>query len=330
MTFYAIDMGHCPKSTGANGYLNELTEDRKIGKALMAELKARGHKVIDVTPDDSASEWLTGRANRANAAGADFFVSIHLNAGGGTGTEVLTTTNSGAKTEAARVSATLAKALGLRDRGRKNRDNVTVIKKTKMPAMLVEVCFVDTKQDAEAYWKLGAEGVALAIANGLLNENASKTSVATTVANKVQSVVKPAASNKAASYDDTPDDVKEVQTYMNKKYNSGLAVDGDFGKLTKAAIVKEVQKLIGTTADGMFGKNSKAAWGSRCIKKGSKGELVRLVQMMLVCRGYSIGSAGADADCGSKTVAAIKRYQQKNGLSADGVCGKNTAAKLFA
>lgn len=330
MTFYAIDMGHCPKSTGANGYLNELTEDRKIGKALMAELKARGHKVIDVTPDDSASEWLTGRANRANAAGADFFVSIHLNAGGGTGTEVLTTTNSGAKTEAARVSATLAKALGLRDRGRKNRDNVTVIKKTKMPAMLVEVCFVDTKQDAEAYWKLGAEGVALAIANGLLNENASKTSVATTVANKVQSVVKPAASNKAASYDDTPDDVKEVQTYMNKKYNSGLAVDGDFGKLTKAAIVKEVQKLIGTTADGMFGKNSKAAWGSRCVKKGSKGELVRLVQMMLVCRGYSIGSAGSDADCGSKTVAAIKRYQQKNGLSADGICGKNTAAKLFA
>lgn len=330
MAFYAVDMGHCPKSTGANGYLNELTEDRKIGAALIKELQARGHKVIDVTPADSASEWLTGRANRANAAGADFFVSIHLNAGGGTGTEVLTTTNSGAKTEAARVSATLAKALGLRDRGRKNRDNVTVIKKTKMPAMLVEVCFVDTKQDAEAYWKLGAEGVALAIANGLLNENASKTSVATTVANKVQSVVKPAASNKAASYDDTPDDVKEVQTYMNKKYNSGLAVDGDFGKLTKAAIVKEVQKLIGTTADGMFGKNSKAAWGSRCIKKGSKGELVRLVQMMLVCRGYSIGSAGADADCGSKTVAAIKRYQQKNGLSADGVCGKNTAAKLFA
>lgn len=324
-----VDMGHCPKSSGANGYLNELTEDRKIGAALIKELQARGHKVIDVTPPDSAAESLTGRANRANAAGADFFVSIHLNAGRGTGTEVLTTTNSGAKTEAARVSATLAKALGLRDRGRKNRDNVTVIKKTKMPAMLVEVCFVDTKQDADAYNKLGAEGVAVAIANGLLNENASKTSVTTTVANKVTSVVtkKPAAS---ASYDTTPDDVSEVQTYMNKKYNSGLAVDGDFGKLTKAAIVKEVQKLIGTSADGVFGRNSKAAWGSRCVKKGSKGELVRLVQMMLVCRGYSIGSAGSDADCGSATVAAIKRYQRNNGLSQDGVAGKNTAAKLFA
>jgi len=326
----AVDMGHCPKSTGANGYLNELVEDRKIGAALIKELKARGHKVIDVTPADHAGEWLTGRANRANAAGADFFVSIHLNAGGGTGTEVLTTSASGAKTIAARTSATLAKALGLRDRGRKNRDNVTVIKATKMPAMLVEVCFVDTKADAEAYWKLGADGVALAIANGIDGTNVSKPSVSATVANKVQSVVKPAASNKAPSYDDTPDDVREVQTYMNKKYNSGLAVDGDFGKLTKAAIVKQVQKLIGTSADGIFGKNSKAAWGSRCVKKGSKGDLVRLVQMMLICRGYSIGSAGADGDCGAKTVAAIKRYQQKNGLSADGICGKNTVAKLFA
>ena len=326
----AVDMGHCPKSTGANGYLNELVEDRKIGAALIKELKARGHEVVDVTPADHAGEWLTGRANRANAAGVDFFVSIHLNAGGGTGTEVLTTSNSGAKAIAARTSATVAKALGLRDRGRKDRNNVTVIKATKMPAMRVEVCFVDTKQDAEAYWKLGAEGVALAIANGIDGTNASKTSVSTTVSNKVESVVKPAASNKASSYDDTPDDVREVQTYMNKKYNSGLAVDGDFGRLTKAAIVKEVQKLIGTSADGIFGKNSKAAWGSRCVKKGSKGELVRLVQMMLICRGYSIGSAGSDADCGAKTVAAIKRYQQKNGLSADGICGKNTAAKLFA
>lgn len=329
--YIAVDMGHCPKSTGANGYLNELTEDRKIGAALIKELQARGHKVIDVTPADSAGEWLTGRANRANAAGVDFFVSIHLNAGGGTGTEVLTTSNSGAKAIAARTSTTVAKALGLRDRGRKDRNNVTVIKATKMPAMLVEVCFVDTKKDAEAYWKLGAEGVALAIANGIDGTNATKTSVATTVVDKVVSVVaEKSASTSSASYDATPDDVREVQTYMNKEYNSGLAVDGDFGPKTKAAIVKQVQKLIGTSADGIFGKNSKAAWGSRCIKKGSKGELVRLVQMMLVCRGYSIGSAGADADCGSKTVAAIKRYQQKNGLSADGIAGKNTAAKLFA
>lgn len=84
----AVDMGHCPKSTGAVGYLNELDEDRKIGRALIAELKARGHGVVDVTPADSAAESLSGRAQRVNAAGADFFASIHLNAGGGTGTEV--------------------------------------------------------------------------------------------------------------------------------------------------------------------------------------------------------------------------------------------------
>ena len=327
--YIAVDMGHCPKSTGANGYLNELTEDRKIGKALITELKGRGHKVIDVTPADSAAESLTGRANRANAAGVDLFVSVHLNAGKGTGTEVLTTSTSGAKEMAARVSATVAKALGLRDRGRKNRDNVTVIKVTSMPAMLVEVCFVDTEQDAEAYKKLGAEGVALAIANGIDDTSATKPSTITTVVNKVVETVKPAASNKATSYDSTPDDVYEIQSYMNKNYNSGLAVDGSFGPKTKAAIVKEVQKIIGTTADGSFGPNSKKAWGSRVVKKGSTGNLVRLVQMMLVCRGYSVGSAGCDGDCGAKTAAAIKSYQTKNKLEADSKCGKNTAAKLF-
>ena len=146
----AVDMGHCPKSTGANGYLNELKETRRIGAALIAELKARGHEVIDVTPADSEAESLSGRARRANAAKADFFASIHLNAGGGTGVEVYTTHNSGAIDEAKATSAALAEVLGLKNRGHKTA-RFTVLVKTSMPAMLVETCFVDTAKDAEAY-----------------------------------------------------------------------------------------------------------------------------------------------------------------------------------
>lgn len=138
------------------------------------------------------------------------------------------------------------------------------------------------------------------------------------------------STSSSSSYDTTPDDIREIQTYMNKVYGSGLTVDGIYGKNTKKAIVIQVQKLIGTSADGIFGSNSKSAWGSRCIKNGSKGDLVRLVQMMLVCRGYSVGSAGCDADCGSGTVSGIKSFQKKNGLSVDGIAGKNTAYKLFA
>ena len=57
--------------------------------------------------------------------------------------------------------------MGLRNRGHKTA-NFTVLAKTNMPAMLVEVCFVDTKADADAYRKTGVEAVAAAIAYGIV------------------------------------------------------------------------------------------------------------------------------------------------------------------
>lgn len=139
----------------------------------------------------------------------------------------------------------------------------------------------------------------------------------------------PAASTTDNGYDKTPDTVVEIQRYMNRVYGYSLAEDDDFGPKTKAAIVKEVQRIIGTKVDGDFGPNSKASWGSRVIQYGSKGNLARLSQMMLICRGYSVGSAGADADFGTDSCAGLYKYQKNNGLTADKQLGKNTAAKLF-
>ena len=149
--------------------------------------------------------------------------------------------------------------------------------------------------------------------------NGSKSSVSTNIISLV-----------TKKYDSTPDDITEIQTYMNKHYKANLEEDGIAGPLTRKAIIKQIQKLVGTAADGVFGPNSKKAWGGRCVKKGSKGDIVRLVQMMLVCRGYSVGSAGCDGDCGTQTVNAIKKYQAANGLEKDGSCGPLTIAKLLA
>ena len=63
------------------------------------------------------------------------------------------------------------------------------------------------------------------------------------------------------------------------------------------------------------------------IKSGSRGELVALVQRMLNEKGYSCGSA--DGIFGTKTESAVKSYQRAKGLSADGIVGNNTYAKLF-
>ena len=137
----------------------------------------------------------------------------------------------------------------------------------------------------------------------------------------------PAPSKPTTTKVTTPKTIKECQQYLNQTYSAGLSVDGIYGPATKKAIVKAVQKAIGTTADGIFGANSKAKWST--IHRGDSGEKVRLTQIMLVCKGYSVGSYGCDGDCGSGTINGVMSFQRKNGLSADGLAGKNTAMKLF-
>lgn len=63
------------------------------------------------------------------------------------------------------------------------------------------------------------------------------------------------------------------------------------------------------------------------IKRGSRGELVALVQLMLHEKGYSCGSA--DGIFGTNTEKAVEKYQRAKGLSVDGIVGNNTYAKLF-
>ena len=64
------------------------------------------------------------------------------------------------------------------------------------------------------------------------------------------------------------------------------------------------------------------------IKRGSKGEVVELVQRMLNEKGYACGSA--DGIFGAKTESAVRSYQKAKGLSVDGIVGDNTYAKLLA
>lgn len=61
-------------------------------------------------------------------------------------------------------------------------------------------------------------------------------------------------------------------------------------------------------------------------KRGSTGSEVRQIQQKLIQWGYMTGSV--DGIYGSKTEAAVKRFQQKNGLTADGIAGSATLAKM--
>lgn len=157
-----INAGHTKfgKGTGAVGKLNESIETRIIAYRVMELLTASNHEIIPAVFDRSDNN-LKEAVDLSNDA--DLFVSIHLNAGGGTGSEVYTW--QGKETSKAKNVLTNLSSLGFKNRGIKDGSDLYVIKKTKCESMLIEVCFVDNDNDFKIY---DAEKIAAAIARSLL------------------------------------------------------------------------------------------------------------------------------------------------------------------
>lgn len=70
------------------------------------------------------------------------------------------------------------------------------------------------------------------------------------------------------------------------------------------------------------------AYGNLTI--GSRGDEVKKLQQYLIDAGYDIGSYGLDGVYGNDTANAVKKYQQDNGLTVDGIAGNNTLSKLYS
>lgn len=92
---------------------------------------------------------LTQRTNAANSWGADYFLSIHINAGGGTGFESYVYPEAGAPTTTyqSTIHAEVLKLNELTDRGKKQSD-LHVLRESTMPALLTENGFIDNAYDA--------------------------------------------------------------------------------------------------------------------------------------------------------------------------------------
>ena len=62
---------------------------------------------------------------------------------------------------------------------------------------------------------------------------------------------------------------------------------------------------------------------------GDRGDSVRKLQQSLINAGYDVGSTGADGIYGQRTQDAVRRYQQAQGIDADGVFGEWTQGRLY-
>lgn len=124
------------------------------------------------------------------------------------------------------------------------------------------------------------------------------------------------------------------------------AVDGIFGTGTAVAVTT-FQRANGLTADGVAGPktltqlysaNAKgpgalatqapaatAAPTATTLKSGDKGDAVKAMQQRLVTLGYL---TAADGIYGPRTYSAVVNFQKRNGLTADGIAGKQTLSRL--
>lgn len=174
MSKFLISVGHTSSGNtgcGAVGFLNESDCTRQIAPLVVSKLQSLGHTAVKLQVDNSDAKDYVKRTSQANSQGGDYFVEIHLNAGGGTGCEVLTTSGSSAGSLAAKVSLSISNKLGIANRGHKTTSGLYVLNHTSMPAILIECCFVDNSIDYNAY---NADKIANAIVEGLTGESISK------------------------------------------------------------------------------------------------------------------------------------------------------------
>ena len=134
----------------------------------------------------------------------------------------------------------------------------------------------------------------------------------------------------------TGSDVKDLQTKLKKLGYYDAYVDGDYGDTTVAA-VKAFQKKYNLTADGIAGKetlkkldsvyeNANSAKDDDSLRMGDSGSAVKNLQTKLKKLGYYSGTV--DSTFGSGTYTAVRAFQKKYNLTADGVAGSETLKKL--
>lgn len=123
----------------------------------------------------------------------------------------------------------------------------------------------------------------------------------------------------------------KILQYLLNWYGANLSVDGVFGGGTERA-VREFQRSNNLTTDGIVGRNT---WNkllnlnpsSEVLRRGSESSAVLFLQRLLLSYLYPI--TNLDGDFGPETERVVRAFQTENGLSVDGIVGRNTWQALF-
>lgn len=171
MAKVVMDAGHGGSDPGAvSDGRQEKDDNLALALAVGSILAENGVDVVYTRTDDTY-ETPFQKAQKGNQEGADLFISIHRNSSPEkdqySGVETLLYDESGIKKELAEnINRELAKE-GFQNLGIRERPGLVVLRRTRMPAALIEVGFINTQADNELLDQ-NFDGVVRAIADGIL------------------------------------------------------------------------------------------------------------------------------------------------------------------
>lgn len=327
-----LDAGHGGADAGAVG-ANRLYEKNlvlKIQQYLISYLNSTySDFTIKTTRTTDTFLSLSQRASQANSWGADAFMSIHVNAGGGTGYEdyVYRSASNASKAFQSIVHGQVQPTLlsyNHPNRGRKSA-NYAVLRLTNMPAVLTEIAFIDNSTDAallqnEAFLKSMGESYAKGIAVYL---NLPRRAVPTPNPNPSPSEPGP-------------------KTYMIKQGDTLYSIAQKYGITVQA--LQEANTGLSDPLTLQVGKTIVIPSGTSptptlpseqyplpngILKQGDSGEAVKQLQRALNAVNFKVGSV--DGIYGVQTKDAVRRFQLVYlPYDVDGIYGPQTKNKLAA
>ncbi|MEH6839305.1 N-acetylmuramoyl-L-alanine amidase [Priestia megaterium] len=329
-----LDAGHGGADAGAVG-ANGLYEKNlvlKIQQYLISYLNSTySDFTIKTTRTTDTFLSLSQRASQANSWGADAFMSIHVNAGGGTGYEdyVYRSASNASKAFQSIVHGQVQPTLlsyNHPNRGRKSA-NYAVLRLTNMPAVLTEIAFIDNSTDAallqnETFLKSMGESYAKGIAVYL---NLPRRAVPTPNPNPSPSEPGP-------------------KTYMIKQGDTLYSIAQKYGITVQA--LQEANTGLSDPLTLQVGKTIVIPSGTSptptptlpseqyplpngILKQGDSGEAVKQLQRALNAVNFKVGSV--DGIYGVQTKDAVRRFQLVYlPYDVDGIYGPQTKNKLAA
>ena len=309
--------------TVGNGNIRGYARPKYTGSS--TSTPSTGKSVEEVAREVLAGKWGNGddRKNRLEAAGYNYLqVQAKVN-------ELSTPTTSKSIEQVAKE--VLAGTWGNGD-DRKNRLEAAGYNYLQVQAKVNELSTPTTSKSIE---QVAKEVLAGTWGNG--DDRKNRLTAAGYDYNAVQAKVNELSGSSipsAPAVDPKKELVKAGQQHLNNFCGAGLTIDGSCGSATVAGIIKGLQTACnldygeGLKVDGIWGRKTANALGNHYVQKGETQYLVTFVEAALYCRGYNPNGCESPGTFGSGCQNAVIQFQKANGLTPDGVAGKNTILKL--